>query len=224
MIKMNEILMEQCNGTQFCPMLRKIFDVKIGLDCTQEDWIHFFVKAATWRDSSIAWIQEKSCWYSSDSGTHRWGNTQTEINRSCADSMQLKSIYLPQVLRVVNVWSHEKVSWQEESKVKKEDHIIFFTLLASFGSDAHEREEPSDYYSKPRKVPYEGHWRGDQNAVFWVKLSRAQDLGLQFWQTKSNAIIVHQSVPHQCIERVVGDDGGRIIFQRILTPKRRPNS
>ena len=60
--------------------------------------------------------------------------------------------------------------------------------------------------------------------MFWVKLSRAQDLGLQFWQTKSNAIIVHQSVPHQCIERVVGDDGGRIIFQRILTPKPRPNS
>ena len=37
------------------------------------------------------------------------GNTQTEINRSCADSIQLKSIYLPQVLRVVKVLSHEQV-------------------------------------------------------------------------------------------------------------------
>ena len=32
--------------------------------------------------------------------------------------------------------------------MKKEDHTIFFTLLDSFGSDAHEREEPSDDFSR----------------------------------------------------------------------------
>ena len=37
-----------------------------------------------------------------------------------------------------------------------------------------------------------------------------------------SAIIVHQTVPYQCIDRVVGDNGDRIIFQRILTPRPGP--
>ena len=41
----------------------------------------------------------------------------------------MKSIYLPQVLRVVNVLSHEQVSWQEESKVKKEDQLFSSRFL-----------------------------------------------------------------------------------------------
>ena len=37
-----------------------------------------------------------------------------------------------------------------------------------------------------------------------------------------SAIVVHQSVPSLCIERVVGVDRGRFIFQRILTPRPGP--
>ena len=31
--------------------------------------------------------------------------------------------------------------------------------------------------------------------MYWIHLSRAQEKGLQFWQTRSHAIIVHDSVP-----------------------------
>ena len=48
-------------------------------------------------------------------------------------------------------------------------------------------------------------------------MSRAQDLGLQFWQTKSNAMIVYDPVPEDCIERVVCGEGDRILFERICT-------
>ena len=70
----------------------------------------------------------------------------------------------------------------------------------------------------PRKVHFRSHWRRGQNAVYWTILSRAQDHVLEFWQTKSTAIIVYQSVPNHCIERVVSENGGRILFQRVLTP------
>ena len=39
---------------------------------------------------------------------------------------------------------------------------------------------------------------------------------------KSNAIVVCDSVPKDCIERVVCDDGNRILFPRVLTPRPRP--
>ena len=70
----------------------------------------------------------------------------------------------------------------------------------------------------PRKVHFRSYWRRGQKAEDWTRLSRAQDHGLEFCQTKSSAIIVYQSVPNHCIERVVSENGGRILFQRVLTP------
>ena len=43
----------------------------------------------------------------------------------------------------------------------------------------------------PRKFHYCSKWRHDQDAAYWIKLKRAQDWGLQFWQTRSYAILVH---------------------------------
>ena len=118
---------------------------------------------------------------------------------------------------------YNQVSITKSGKERKEGRqTVFFTPLDPFGSDAHEQEEPSEDYSRPRKVHHHSRWGNDQNTVYCVELSRAQDLRLQFGQTKSNAIIVHQSVPYRCIDRVVGDNGGRIIFQRILTPRPGP--
>ena len=72
---------------------------------------------------------------------------------------------------------------------------VFFTPLKLFGGDSDE-EELRDDYTIPQNVHYHSHWKRNQDAVYWVKLSRAQDQGLQCWQTKSYAIIVHS--PEYC--------------------------
>ena len=36
---------------------------------------------------------------------------------------------------------------------------------------------------KPRKVQHHIHWRPEQDAVYWIHLSTAQDAGLEFWKT-----------------------------------------
>ena len=54
------------------------------------------------------------------------------------------------------------------------------------------------------------------------QLSRAQDQGLQFGQTKSHAIIVHSPVPADCIYRVISQTGDRISFERLSTPRPAP--
>ena len=52
---------------------------------------------------------------------------------------------------------------------------------------------------------------------FLVHLSPAQDQGLQFWQTKSNAIFIHDPVPADCIYRLISQIGDRILFERLHT-------
>ena len=53
-------------------------------------------------------------------------------------------------------------------------------------------------------------------------LSTAQDAGLEFWQTSSNAIITYQSVPKESVVKVVSVSGKRELFARQLTPRERP--
>ena len=57
---------------------------------------------------------------------------------------------------------------------------------------------------------------------FWIKFSRAQDQGVQFWQTKSFAIITHDTAPGNCIYRVFSQNGDRVLFERLATPMPAP--
>ena len=111
------------------------------------------------------------------------------------------------------------VAGGKESKERRQ--TIFFTSLDPYQSDASEAETFTDL-SKPRKVHYQTHWRPEQDAVYWVNLSRARDSGPKFWQTQSHAIIVHQSVPKECVEKVVTEKGGQQLFARQLTPRPGP--
>ena len=54
------------------------------------------------------------------------------------------------------------------------------------------------------------------------KLDEAQNLGLQFWQTKSNAIIVYQTVPPECISMVIHNNNMKIVYERLSDPQPAP--
>ena len=108
------------------------------------------------------------------------------------------------------------VAGGKESKAGRQ--TIFFTPLNPCGDDQDE-EEPSEDFSKPSKVNYHSNWNRNQDAVHWIKLSRVHDVGLQFWQTKSNAMIVFDPVPEDCIERIIFEEGDRILFERIPAPR-----
>ena len=62
----------------------------------------------------------------------------------------------------------------------------------------------------------------NQGAVHWINLARAQDKGLQFWQTRSHAIIVCISVPADCIFKVITQKGEQTLFERLSTPRPAP--
>ena len=48
-----------------------------------------------------------------------------------------------------------------------------------FGHDR-EEEEPHDNFTVPQKAASVTKWKNNENAVCWVRLSKAQDQGLEF--------------------------------------------
>ena len=73
--------------------------------------------------------------------------------------------------------------------VKKGRHAMFFTDLIE-----QHRERNYDV-TKHRIAVYKHNWQVHQNTVYWCNLRVAQSKGLQFHQTRSNAIIPYNTSP-----------------------------
>ena len=60
--------------------------------------------------------------------------------------------------------------------------------------------------------------------MYWVRLSKAQDQGLEFWQTNSFEIMRYATIPRDCIDRVTSQNGERVDFERLETPRPVPEA
>ena len=57
-------------------------------------------------------------------------------------------------------------------------------------------------------------WKKHQNTVYWVDIRLAQKKGLKFRQTRSNAIILYNTLPGYCIPKVVRMETGEIRYEK----------
>ena len=62
-------------------------------------------------------------------------------------------------------------------------------------------------------------WKKHQNTVYWVDIKLAQKKGLKFYQTRSNAFIIHETLPACCIPRVVPMETGEVIYEEVFESK-----
>ena len=99
-----------------------------------------------------------------------------------------------------------------EKKSKEGRQTVFFTPKDPWGDET--EEEFDGDLTKPRKVHYKNNWKYSQDAVYWIHLAKALEMVLKFWQTRS-----HDSVPADCIEKVVSENGE---CQRLSTPRPAP--
>ena len=77
--------------------------------------------------------------------------------------------------------------------------------------------------SVPRRAQYlHEAWKRHQNAVFWVDINLAIAKGLTFYQTRSNAIILQETLPAYCIPKVVRLKTGEVFFAKVYMPPRPP--
>ena len=63
-------------------------------------------------------------------------------------------------------------------------------------------ETPWDL-TKPRIAPYKNTWKRLQNTVCWCNLKLAQEKCLQFYQTRSHAVVLYNTLPSASIEKAV---------------------
>ena len=65
-------------------------------------------------------------------------------------------------------------------------------------------------------------WKRHQDAVYWVDINLAIRKGLRFYQTRSNAIILHETLPAYCIPKVVRMETGEVIYEKVYKSPRPP--
>ena len=84
------------------------------------------------------------------------------------------------VLSTFSIQSILETALIARGKQSKEGRqTIFFTSLNPFGENPDEKA-PSDDITIPKKIHCQSNWKRKKDAVYWVKVSRAQDQGLQF--------------------------------------------
>ena len=99
---------------------------------------------------------------------------------------------------------HRRSSWNS--------HSMLGSGLIRRGGKNPDEEKRHDDYTVPQKVHYKTFWKHNQDAVHWVRLSKAQDQGARFWQTKSFATMVYATIPGGRIDRVTAQNGDRVMF------------
>ena len=103
----------------------------------------------------------------------------------------------------------------------KERQTVFFTAVNLTNK---EHKDPYDIdFTAPRLAWHkQKKWKRHQDAVFWVDVQLAQRKGLKFYQTRSNAIILYDTLPACCIQKVVLMETGEIIYEKVYVSPRLP--
>ena len=65
-------------------------------------------------------------------------------------------------------------------------------------------------------------WKKHQNTVCWVDIKLASKKGLKFYQTRSNAVILFDTLPAYCIPKAVRTETGEIIYEKVFGSPRPP--
>ena len=77
---------------------------------------------------------------------------------------------------------------------------MFFTVVNPMDNQDGLGESLCDL-SQTRIAPYKNTWKRFQNTVFWCNLKFAQGRGLQFYQTRSNAVKLYDTLLAEFIEK-----------------------
>ena len=95
---------------------------------------------------------------------------------------------------------------------------VFFLLVDPM--DKNHKDLDTIDLNEPRHAQYmHKSWKKHQNMVYWVDINFALKRGLKFYQTRSNAIILHETLPAYCIPKVVRMETGEVIWEKRPPPK-----
>ena len=98
---------------------------------------------------------------------------------------------------------------------------VFF-LLVDPGDRSHKDPDEIDL-NVPRHAQYlHNAWKKHQDAVFWVDIDLAIQKGLKFYQTRSNAIILQETLLAYCIPKLVRLKTEEVLYEKVCMSPRPP--
>ena len=135
-------------------------------------------------------------------------NLEPQIQIKCIDSKN-------QVADILTKGKFTRDEWNNLLRLFNISNFSSASCPKTMSKRTQERtgEERADV-TEHRIVLYESNWKVHQNAVHWVNLRMAQQKGLTFYQTLSNAIILHDSVPADYIEKAVNMNSTEVLLVR----------
>ena len=103
----------------------------------------------------------------------------------------------------------------------RERQTVFFTAVNPMDK---EHKDPYKLdLTQPRLAWYKQKtWKRHHDTVYWVDTKLAQRKGLKFYQTRSNAIILYDTLPAYCIPKVVVMESGEIKNEKVFVSSRPP--
>ena len=77
--------------------------------------------------------------------------------------------------------------------------------------------------NEPRHAQYMHKvWKKHQNTVYWVDIKLAQKKGFKFYQTRSYAFFLYDTLPAYCVPKAIMMETGEIIFEKVYASPRPP--
>ena len=83
----------------------------------------------------------------------------------------------------------------------RERQTIFCTAVNPMHKNHQDPKELD--LTKPRLASYQKKWKVHQDTEYWVDTQLAQRKGLKFYQTRSNAVILYDTLPAYCISKAI---------------------
>ena len=110
---------------------------------------------------------------------------------------------------------------QAQSGLAPDRQSVFFTAVSPIDNQLDQREVEFDL-DKPRIAPYKHTWRAHHNTAYWCNLNLAQRKGLRFYQTRSPAFTLSDTLPVIIIDKVVCMETREELYCRIYKTPRLP--
>ena len=98
---------------------------------------------------------------------------------------------------------------------------VFF-LLVDLMDKSHKDPDTIDLNEPRHAQNMHEAWKRHQDAVYWVDINLVLRKGLKLYQTHSNAIILHETLPAYCIPKVVRMETGEVINEKVYMSPRPP--
>ena len=96
---------------------------------------------------------------------------------------------------------------------------VFFLIVDPM--DKNHKDLDTIDLSAPRHAQYKHKaWKKHQDTVYCVDINLAIRKGLKFYQTRSNAAILHETLPAYCIPKVVRMEIGEVTYEKVYASPR----